>query len=153
MAVSMSLSRLRASGLEVLEAPYTAEGVPSEWAARRPVVSLGARPDYVVRDDAENMLLQLERNLLLLMESHGVLGPDRSFLISLTKRNDEVDDVDDVDGWVRVRLPEGPWNINELGPYDGEPDFITMSTEGRAVCGVSAEEWTTQIFCVDADLS
>jgi hypothetical protein len=135
---------LVAAGFEVLEASDMAEGLPSEHAAWKPIVSSLARPEWSVALTANDAVEQVERQWRRLVHEQGLASGDGTLLISLTRQDDD-------GGWVVVRLPEGPLALDALGPNPGEPEFVAMSLAGDVVCGVTAEEYELWVVCARLD--
>lgn len=132
------MDRLRAAGLEVLESPYAAPGIPSCMAAWRPVISALAQPTCRIAHDEEDAPARVEREWRRLLVEHRVVTDDGRLLVSLSGRGGD---------WALVRLPHEPVRLGELGPDPGQPEFVAMSVAGDAVCGVTAEEYDMWVIC------
>lgn len=141
MVVDVPTRRIKAAGFDVIDAQYQLEGLPSEMAAWKPVISSLARPDHVVPYSEDDALTKVEGHWQRLARQNHVVGPDNTLLVSLTRRRA------DSGGWVRVALPAGRVDLDKLGPNPGEPEFVAMSMDGSAVCGVTAEEYELWIVC------
>lgn len=137
----MIRSRLEAAGFQVVEASGVAEGLPSEQAAWKPVVSSLARPEWSVALGVDDALEQVERQWRRLVNERLLPSGAGTLLISLTRQDD------DDEGWALVRLPDRPLTLDALGPHPGEPEFVAMSLRGDVVCGVTAEEYELWVVC------
>ncbi|BCL12609.1 hypothetical protein GCM10017556_03480 [Micromonospora sagamiensis] len=135
---------MRAAGFQVLEASEIAEGLPSEQAAWKPVISSLARPEWSVALAANDAVEQVERQWRRLVHERGLARGDGTLLISLTRQDGD-------GGWALVRLPDGPLVLDALGPNPGEPEFVAMSLAGDVVCGVTAEECELWVVCARLD--
>ncbi|MFE1958556.1 hypothetical protein [Streptomyces sp. NPDC059479] len=126
---------LRRAGLEVV-GDWGIEEVLPPRAAWRPVVSGGAKPTVAVREDLPDLVAELNAQWHRLAVGNGIIGEDGVFLI-------------DVAGhwtgcaprrWTRVRLT-GQWDLaGVLGARPGQPEFVTLATDGSTLIGVTTEE-------------
>ncbi|WP_046497487.1 hypothetical protein [Streptomyces odonnellii] len=129
------LELLRRAGLEVVGDRRTEQVLPPR-AAWRSVVSGDAKPTMAVREDLPGLIAELNAQWHRLAAGKGIIGEDGVFLI-------------DVAGhwtgcaprrWTRVRLT-GQWDLaGVLGERPGQPEFITLATDGSTLLGVTTEE-------------
>lgn len=129
------IDRLQRAGLEVV-GEWRIEEVLPPRAAWRPVISGDAKPTVAVRGDLPDLVAELNAQWHRLAAGNGITGEDGVFLI-------------DVAGnwtgcaprrWTRVRLT-GQWDLaGVLGERPGQPEFITLSTDGSTLIGVTTEE-------------
>lgn len=78
-------------------------------------------------------------------EKLGVFGPGGDFLLSVG-----------IDGmgalpWAHVRRGRNLSLARHLADNPGDPEFVTMSVDGRVVCGVTSEEY--DVWIVEASLA
>lgn len=126
---------LQRAGLEIV-GDWRIEEVLPPRAAWRPVVSGGAKPTVAVRDDRPDLIAELNAQWHRLAADNGIIGEDGVFLI-------------DVAGhwtswasrrWTRVRLT-GRWDLaGVLGERPGQPEFVSLATDGSTLVGVTTEE-------------
>ncbi|MFC5117556.1 hypothetical protein ACFPN7_26800 [Amycolatopsis halotolerans] len=74
----------------------------------------------------------------------GVFGPGGDFLLSVGVR--QLGTLP----WAHVRRGQDSSLARHLASYPGEPEFVAMSMDGRAICGVTTEEY--DIWIVGANL-
>ncbi|MET7757458.1 PE-PGRS family protein [Streptomyces sp. NPDC005389] len=138
------VDRLRQAGLDVVEGNRV-EGVVRPWAAWRPVVSAGTTPTVAVRMDAPDLVAELNRQWYRLAVERGVIGTDGTFLIHVAGSVSG----DTSRRWTRVRLTER-WDLaGVLGERSGRPEFVTLSTDGDALIGVTSEEYDVWLVALD----
>ena len=135
---------LERAGLEIVGDQRVEEVLPPR-AAWRPVVSFEAEPTVAVRGDLPDLVAELNAQWHRLALSNGILGEDGVFLI-------------DVGGdgtgcaprrWTRVRLT-GRWDLaGVLGERPGQPEFLTLSTDGNSLLGATTEEYDVWLIAVD----
>ncbi|MFI9723898.1 PE-PGRS family protein [Streptomyces sp. NPDC052396] len=136
---------LQRAGLEVVGDRRVEEEVLLPRAAWRPVISFEAEPTVAVRDDRPDLVAELNAQWHRLAIDNGIIGEDGVFLI-------------DVAGpatgrvprrWTRVRLAD-QWDLaGVLGERPGQPEFITVSTDGNALIGVTTEEYEVWLVMLD----
>jgi hypothetical protein len=123
------------AGLEIV-GDWRVEEVLPPPAVWRHVTVGSDRPDLVTELNAQWHRLASEA---------GILGEDGVFLI-------------DVAGnwtgcaprrWVRVRLT-ADWDLaGVLGERPGQPEFVTLSTDGDVLVGATTEEYSVWLVAVD----
>ncbi|WP_329275052.1 HEAT repeat domain-containing protein [Streptomyces sp. NBC_00691] len=138
------VDRLRRAGLDIVAGDRVEEVVTSH-AAWRPVVSFQATPTVAVRLDAPEPVAELNRQWHRLAVEYGIFGPDGTFLIDVGG--------DRPDGrpqrWTRVRLTDR-WDLaGVLGTRPGQPEFVTLSTDGDALVGATTEEYDVWLVALD----
>ncbi|GAA1355111.1 PE-PGRS family protein [Streptomyces beijiangensis] len=114
-------------------------------AAWRPVAAYGAEPAAKVRSDLPGLVAELNAQWHRLATELGVVDEDGMFLIDVagtrtgcTPRS-----------WTRVRLTDG-WDLaGVLGDRPGQPEFVTLSTDGDALLGATTEEYEVWFIAVD----
>ncbi|WP_239135194.1 PE-PGRS family protein [Streptomyces sp. SID12488] len=126
---------LQHAGLETVGDWHIEEVLPPR-AAWRPVVSGRAKPFVAVPADQPDLVAELNAQWHRLAGSIGILGEDGVFLI-------------DVAGnwsgcaprrWARVKLSD-EWDLaGVLGKRPGQPEFLSLSTDGNTLIGVTTEE-------------
>ncbi|MFP3986014.1 PE-PGRS family protein [Streptomyces sp. E11-3] len=126
---------LQRAGLEVV-GDWRIEEVLPPQAAWRPVISGDAKATVAVREDLSDLVAELNAQWHRLAAGNGIIGEDGVFLI-------------DVAGhwtgcaprrWTRVRLTR-QWDLaGALGERPGRPQFVTLSTDGSTLVGVTTEE-------------
>jgi hypothetical protein len=136
------IRRLGAAGFLVLEVPFQGAGLPSEREVWRRVSSSIVQPSYEVAHTADEGSVDLATHWRELAIECGAVSDDGHVLMGLTRA-----DPSEV-GWCLVALPEGPIDLDELGPNPGEPEFVAMSITGEIACAVTAEEYAAWIVCV-----
>ncbi|WP_433320296.1 hypothetical protein [Micromonospora chersina] len=107
------------------------------------VVRAGAQPDVVVDDSQDGYLDEVNEAWLRLAQSVGVISADRTFLVSVAGPGAFALP------WALVRLQDDPRMAQHLVVYPGEPEFVTIGTETRGLCGVTTEEdgiWLLSAF-------
>ncbi|MFG2533018.1 PE-PGRS family protein [Streptomyces sp. NPDC048516] len=135
---------LQRAGLEIVgDAPT--EEVLRPWAAWRPLVSFEAEPTVAVHCDRPDLVAELNDQWHRLAVKTGIIGKDGVFLI-------------DVAGnwtgcapraWTRVRLAT-QWDLaGVLGERPGQPEFVTLSTDGSTLLGATVEEYEVWLIAVD----
>ncbi|MEV7242946.1 PE-PGRS family protein [Streptomyces sp. NPDC093248] len=135
---------LERAGLEVVGEQRTEEVLPPR-AAWRPVVSGEAEPTATVRGESPDRVCELNDEWLRIAVSSGVVGGDGIFLIDVAG---------DWTGcaprrWTRVKLTDR-WDLaGVLGERPGRPDFVTLSTDGSALLGVTTEEDEVRLVALD----
>ncbi|BCL12568.1 hypothetical protein [Micromonospora sagamiensis] len=122
---------LVAAGLSVIG---TASGWLDPKRAWQTVVRVGAQPDVVIDDSRDGYLDEVNAAWLHLAQSIGVISDDRTFLISVAGPGAFALP------WALVRLQDNPGMAQHLVSYPGEPEFLTIGTGSRALCGVTTEE-------------
>ncbi|MEU4348215.1 PE-PGRS family protein [Streptomyces sp. NPDC023838] len=129
------LELLQHAGLEVV-GDWRIEEVLPPRAAWRPVISGDTTPAVAVRADLPDPVVELNAQWHRLATDNGVVGEDGVFLIDVAG---------DWTGcaprrWARVRLT-GEWDLaGVLGERPGQPEFLTLSTDGNSLIGVTTEE-------------
>lgn len=114
-------------------------------AAWRPVIADDARPTATVRGVGPDVVGQVNAEWHRLAVKHRIIDENSVFLI-------------DVAGswtgcaprrWTRVRLTTR-WDLaGMLGEHPGEPEFVTVSTDGEALLGATSEEYEVWLVAVD----
>lgn len=132
---------LRRPGLEVVGDRRVEDVLPPR-AAWRPVVSGEAEPAEVV---PAGRVAEVNAQWHRLAAGNGVIGEDGVFLV-------------DVAGnwtgcaprrWTRVRLTDG-WDLaGVLGERPGQPEFVTLSTDGSTLVRVTAKEDDVWLVLLD----
>jgi len=135
---------LQRAGLEVVGDRRIEQVLPPR-AAWRPVISGEATPTVTVRGELPGLITALNEQWHRLAVGSGIIGEDGVFLI-------------DVAGnwtgcaprrWTRVKLTDR-WDLaGVLGKRPGRPEFVTVSTDGRALLGVTAEEDEVWLVALD----
>ncbi|WP_242587152.1 hypothetical protein [Streptomyces sp. MST-110588] len=126
------------AGLEIVTDRRIEDVLPPR-VAWRPLVSVDTEPAHVIRDDRPDALAEINRQWHRLAVEHHVIGEDGEFLIHVSAnvrgsggRRDR---------WTRVRLA-AEWDLaGVLGDRPGEPEFVTLSTDGGALLGATCEEY------------
>ncbi|QSY48834.1 MULTISPECIES: hypothetical protein [Streptomyces] len=119
------------------------EDVLPPWAAWRPVASWEAEPAVAVREDHPGLVAEVNARWHRLALELGVIGEDGEFLVDAagTGRGPR--------RWRRVRLA-GTWDLaGVLGDRPGRPEFLTLSTDGETLLGVTSEEYEIWLVAVD----
>ncbi len=132
---------LDAAGLAVLGAVPDAGGI-SPLDAWKAVVHGDVRPDVVVSDDEDGYLDQVDRQWTRLVEREDIVAADGTFLIHVAGPGSSAL------SWALVRPASELRLAQTLVQYPGEPEFLTMATDGHALCGVTTEEhgvWLTGV--------
>ncbi|NMO34650.1 PE-PGRS family protein [Streptomyces sp. GMY01] len=135
---------LRRAGLDIVGDGRN-EGVPPPRAAWRPVISREAEPTVVVRGQLPLSAAELNEKWHRLAQDTGVLGADGVFL---------VDVAGDWTGhaprrWTRVRLT-GRWDLaGVLEKRPGQPEFVTLSTDGSALVAATTEADEVRLVALD----
>ncbi|QLH24638.1 PE-PGRS family protein [Streptomyces sp. Rer75] len=134
---------LRRAGLEILE--WRIENVLSPSAAWRPVIAGDTQPTATVGGELPDLVAQINAQWHRLAAKHKVMDDDGAFLI-------------DVAGpwtgcgprrWTRVRLTD-QWDLaGVLGDRPGQPEFVTLSTNGDVLLGATSEEYEVWLVAVD----
>ncbi|PPF80585.1 hypothetical protein C5B96_10855 [Subtercola sp. Z020] len=119
--------QLAASGLQLLgvRTAAGAEGLPTERSIWRRVADLSLTPLRVIPDTEHDAVYG---EWLALAEELQIVGPDRSFLISVPTPGPEL-------GWAAVRA-----TAETRLPNDGIEEFVAVSEDGRRYSAVTAEE-------------
>ncbi|WP_328485256.1 HEAT repeat domain-containing protein [Streptomyces zaomyceticus] len=135
---------LRRAGLELV-GDGRVEEVLRPFAAWRPVISYEAEPTVAVRSDRPDLVAELNEQWHRLAADQGIIGEDGAFLISVARN---------VAGgapprWTRVRLTDR-WDLaGVLGTRPGQPEFVTLSTDGDALIGATTEEYDVWLVTRD----
>ncbi|WP_158684434.1 hypothetical protein [Amycolatopsis orientalis] len=137
---------LRDAGFVVVAANYSFNG-PSPEAAWRPVISGDAVPTVRVSHESASAdhEREVDRSWESVAEEFGVFGEGGDFLISVA--GEGMGSLP----WAHVRRGRNLSPARHLVDYPGEPEFVTMSMDGRAVCGVTTEEY--DIWIIGATLA
>ncbi|WP_329454080.1 PE-PGRS family protein [Streptomyces sp. NBC_01497] len=126
---------LRRAGLEAVR-DGRVEEVPLPEAAWRPLISSGAKPTVAVRENRPDLVAELNAQWHRLAVSKGVIGEDGAFLIDVAGART----APGPRRWTRVRLT-GQWDLaGVLGERPGQPEFVTLATDGSTLIGVTTEE-------------
>ncbi|MFD9818818.1 PE-PGRS family protein [Streptomyces violascens] len=131
---------LQRAGLEVV-GDWRIEEVLPPRAAWRPVISGHTTPTVVVptvvvRGDLPDLVADLNAQWHRLATDNGIIGEDGAFLIDVADNRTGCAPR----GWARVRLT-GEWDLaGVLGERPGQPEFLTLSTDGSTLLGVTTEE-------------
>ncbi|GFE12029.1 hypothetical protein Sgleb_00760 [Streptomyces glebosus] len=135
---------LQRAGLDIVGDRRTEEVLPPR-AAWRPVIAFEAEPTVTVRIDRPDLVAELNTQWHRLAVNEGILGEDGEFLI-------------DVAGswtgcaprrWTRVRLTDR-WDLaGVLGERPGQPEFLTLSTDGNTLLAATTEEYEVWLVTVD----
>ena len=130
---------LRSAGLSVLDVAWYGK-VPSPMAAWQLVIAGRVVPTAVVgRGVGEEFLEEIDVRWAETSESLGLFGEHGDFLISISGAGAASAP------WALVRRNPGMCLSGHLGSATGEPEFVTMSMDGRGVCGVTTEEYEVWI--------
>lgn len=135
---------LQRAGLEIVGARRTEEVLPPQ-AAWRPVIAYEAEPTVAVKSDRPDLVAELNAQWHRLAVKDGIIGEDGVFLIDVA---------DHWAGcaprqWTRVRLTDH-WNLaGVLGERPGQPEFVTLSTDGNSLLGATTEEYEVWLVAVD----
>lgn len=132
------------AGLEVVGDRVVEEVLPPPAAWRRVICWEGA-PTATVEADRPDLVAELNGQWHRLACEAGVLGEDGVFLVDVagdrtgsTPRR-----------WARVRLT-GHWDLGGvLGGRPGQPEFVTLSTDGDALVGATTGERSVRLLAVD----
>lgn len=132
---------LRDSGLAVVEASYSLPG-PVPMDAWRVVISGDAVPTVRVPHDsvAGNNVGEIERSWVSTAAEFGIFGPGGDFLLSVGAG--QLGSLP----WAHVRRGQDSSLARHLADHPGEPEFVAMSMDGRAICGVTTEEYDVWII-------
>ncbi|WP_318211782.1 PE-PGRS family protein [Streptomyces sp. SJL17-1] len=138
------VERLRQAGLDVVEGQRV-EQVMRYRAAWRPVISGNTTPTVAVRLDAPDLVAELNRQWYRLAVDYGILGADGTFLIDVVGNWPD----STPQRWTRVRLTDR-WDLaGVLGGRPGQPEFVTLSTDGDALVGATTEEYDVWLVARD----
>lgn len=126
---------VRRAGFEVLGTEGTVEEVRDVW---RTFSSGSAVPTVRIADENPDSSA-VETAWTRVVESTGLLSSTGEFLLSVsaTGSHDAA--------WLRVRAGADA-RVLDLGPYDGEPDFVATNMGRTVSVGVTSEEDETWIL-------
>ncbi|MBM9508671.1 PE-PGRS family protein [Streptomyces sp. KK5PA1] len=135
---------LQRAGLEVVGDRRAEEVLPPK-AAWRMVIPGEAVPTVAVPEDLPDLGTELNAQWHRLAAGSGILGEDGVFLIDVAghwtagaPRN-----------WTRVRLTD-PWDLaGVLKQQPEHAEFVTVSTDGSALIGVTVEEREIRLIVLD----
>jgi hypothetical protein len=133
---------LERAGLEILG---EAEDVLPPRAAWRTVIAGDATPTVAVQDNRPDLVAEINAQWRRLATEHRIVAEDGVFLIDVagdwtggTPRR-----------WMRVRLT-AKWDLaGVLGDRPGQPEFLTLSTDGDTLLAVTTEEYDVWLIAVD----
>lgn len=130
---------LESAGLTVLDSAWSGQApVPIE--AWRPIISGAATPTARVRVQEDGRHLpEVQKKWEEIAGNSALFGEQGEFLISVAGEGAAMAP------WARVRRTPKMTLARQLAPADGEPEFVTMSIDGRVVCGVTTEEYDVWI--------
>ncbi|MFE3658932.1 PE-PGRS family protein [Streptomyces sp. NPDC059165] len=135
---------LQQAGLDVVGDWRTEEVLPPR-AARRLVVSGDGKPTMTVRRELPDLVAELNAQWHRLAVGNGILGEDGAFLIDVAGNRTGCAPR----RWTRVRLT-GQWDLaGVLGKRPGQPEFVTLATDGTALIGVATEENEVRFTLLD----
>ncbi|MFE7786465.1 PE-PGRS family protein, partial [Streptomyces libani] len=121
---------LRRAGLDIVGDRRTEEVLPPR-AAWRPVIAFEAEPAVAVQIDRPDVVAELNTQWHRLAVKEGISGEDGVFLIDVAGNGTGCVPR----GWTRVRLT-ARWNLaGVLGERPGQPEFLTLSTDGNTLLG------------------
>ena len=127
---------LQHAGLEAV-GDWRIEEVLPPRAAWRLVVSGGTTSAVVVRADLTDLVTEINAQWHRLAIDNGIIGEDGVFLIDVVGNRTGCAPR----GWARVRLTGREWDLaGVLGERSGQPEFLTLSTDGSTLIGVTTEE-------------
>lgn len=136
---------LESAGLTVLDPAWTGAG-PTPMDAWRSVASGNAVPNARVPiSDTADHLDAVEERWESICEQFAIFGETADFLISVAGEGA----TEAPWAWVRRESRMRPAHV--LGPIEGEPEFVAMSTGGSAICGVTTEEYEVWIVASRLD--
>ncbi|MFC5251645.1 PE-PGRS family protein [Streptomyces nigrescens] len=135
---------LRRAGLDIVGDRRTEEVLPPR-AAWRPVIAFEAEPAVAVQIDRPDLVAELNTQWHRLAVKEGIIGEDGVFLIDVAGNGTGCVPR----GWTRVRLT-ARWNLaGVLGERPGQPEFLTLSTDGNTLLGATTEEDEVWLVTVD----
>jgi hypothetical protein len=141
------LARLLArAGLEIVgERGEGTEDVLPPRVAWRGVIAGSTVPTVAVPDDHDDLVGEVNARWYALATRHGVIGADGVFLLDVA--GDRAGP--EPRRWNRVRLT-GEWDLaGVLGDRPGQPEFVTLSTDGDTLLGVTTEEYEVWLVALD----
>ncbi|MEU9129268.1 hypothetical protein AB0D08_14380 [Kitasatospora sp. NPDC048540] len=135
---------LESSGLTVL--PDTDQEIrPSPQKVWQGVAGFLVEPDVSVPTARPDWAEQVDTRWRELARRHGLIGPDGTFLIHVGARG-----LGGL-GWARVRRQDDARLAATLTDGPGQPEFVTMSCDGRTACGVTTEEDSIWLVRTDSE--
>jgi len=129
----------RRAGFEVLGQEGTVEEVRDAWRA---FSSTSAVPTVRI-DDEDPDPLAVETAWSRVAGSNGLVAPSGEFLLSISATGTHALP------WLRVKAGADA-RVLELGPYDGEPDFVATNLGRDVSVAVTSEEDETWILVSSA---
>ncbi|MFJ1756587.1 hypothetical protein [Kitasatospora sp. NPDC088134] len=124
---------LETAGLTVLDAPDPA-GLPSPAEVWQSVAGFLVEPDATVALDAPDWAERVDAQWLRLAQESELPAPDETFLIHVGGQG-----LGRL-GWALVRWTDDAQLAAHLTDGPRRPEFVTMSPDGHATCGVTTEE-------------
>jgi hypothetical protein len=104
---------------------------------------MATTPTVAVPHERPDLIAELNTRWFDLASRSGVLAADGMFLI------DAAGSWGQPRLWTRVRLASS-WNLaGVLGPYPGEPEFVTLSMTGDSPVGATTEEYAVWLIAVE----
>ena len=135
MDIAARRSKLETAGLVVLDEAWGELDVETidVW---KPMITGQYTPCSAVPFQPQNAhSRKVDREWERLAQQVGVFGPGGDFLISVAGAG-----AGSI-GWAHVRRTDEMRMAQHLGQYRGEPEFVTLSMDGRIGCGVTTEEY------------
>ncbi|MGK5640285.1 hypothetical protein ACSNOK_18510 [Streptomyces sp. URMC 126] len=108
--------------------------MPAPWEVWAAVVSVTAEPKAKVAHGATDALREVDRQWYRCASAASVFTAKGAFLVHVAGTGSL-----DV-GWTPVRWSEGAGPTAHL-QYDGDPEFVALSEDGRHACAVTTEEY------------
>ncbi|MBT2386627.1 PE-PGRS family protein [Streptomyces sp. ISL-11] len=137
---------LERAGLETV-GDGRAEDVLPPRAAWRSVIAYEAEPAVAVLQARPDLVAELNAQWHRLAVERGVIGEDGVFLVDVAASHTCT--CSGPRQWTRVRLTE-KWDLaGVLGDRPGRPEFVTASTDGDALLGVTSQEYEIWLVAVD----
>ncbi|WP_327352265.1 PE-PGRS family protein [Streptomyces sp. NBC_01304] len=129
---------LAEAGLEYAGGWGAGFNVLPTYAALRPIAAGDTVPTSVVRLDVAEPFADTDAEWFRLATAHGLFGEDGGFLVTLGDG-----------GWFRVRLGE-QWRLADvLRNQPRNPEFMTISPDGKRLIGVTTEEYEIWLIMVE----
>ncbi|WP_157641531.1 hypothetical protein [Longispora albida] len=119
-------------------------GPVSPLAAWRAIASSESRPTVVLGDGGPVPATEIGDCWEELARQHGIIENDGSFLLSPSGTGFSALP------WAKVRSAAGYARMSEaLEVEPGSPEFLTISSDGRRLCGVTTEEHGIWVICLE----
>jgi len=121
------------AGLTVIRdgSPLPAVSPLDAWSK---IIGVAVVPEFVVRNEGPDHLVNIDQCWHQISKREGVLGDDCSFWIHVAGAGALQQE------WRKVRISGKLEVARSLGPKPGEPEFLTLSANGQVLCGVTTEE-------------